>query len=47
MLDSLRTPALVRYTVMPEGAGGNEIVHITDMFTTLVCGPGWKCPRTT
>ena len=37
MEGSLRTPAAIRYPgVVPPGQTSNEIVHITDMFTTLV-----------
>jgi arylsulfatase A-like enzyme len=42
MEGSLRTPALVRYPGhVPAGQVSDEIVHITDMFTTLIdfCGP--------
>ena len=48
MEGSLRTPALVRYPGrVPAGQESNEIVHITDMFTTLSSfGPGWKFQRT-
>jgi arylsulfatase len=39
MEGSLRTPCLVRYPgVVPESRVSNEIVHITDMFPTLL---GW------
>lgn len=37
MEGSLRTPCLVRYPgVVPAGRTSNDIVHITDMFTTLL-----------
>lgn len=37
MEGSLRTPCLVRYPgAVPAGKQSNEIVHITDMFTTLL-----------
>jgi arylsulfatase len=39
MEGSLRTPCLIRYPgVVPEGRVSNDIVHITDMFPTLL---GW------
>jgi arylsulfatase len=39
MEGSLRTPCLIRYPgVVPAGRVSNEIVHITDMFPTLL---GW------
>ena len=42
---SLRTPAAVRYPgVVPAGQVSNEIVHITDMFTTLVEWVGADIP---
>lgn len=45
MEGSLRTPAFVRYPgVVPEGRKSNEIVHITDMFTTLGLWAGAKIP---
>jgi arylsulfatase len=45
MEGSLRTPCLVRYPgrVLP-GAQSNEIVHITDMFTTLLRWAGTDAP---
>jgi arylsulfatase A-like enzyme len=45
MEGSLRTPALVRYPGhVPAGQVSNEIVHITDMFTTLVSWAGLQVP---
>jgi len=45
MEGSLRTPCLVRYPGrVPPGAQSNEIVHITDMFTTLLCWAGTDAP---
>lgn len=45
MEGSLRTPCLVRYPgVVPENQESNEIVHITDMFTTLLNWTGTKVP---
>ena len=45
MEGSLRTPCLVRYPAkVPGGAQSNEIVHITDMFTTLVRWAGTDVP---
>ncbi|MFK7850595.1 MAG: sulfatase-like hydrolase/transferase [Akkermansiaceae bacterium] len=42
---SLRTPCIVRYPkVVPEGKKSNEIVHITDMFTTLLKWTGLPVP---
>jgi arylsulfatase len=46
MEGSLRTPALVRYPGhVPAGQVSNEIVHITDMFTTLVLWAGLDIPK--
>ena len=46
MEGSLRTPALVRYPGhVPAGQKSNEIVHITDMFTTLVLWAGLEAPK--
>jgi arylsulfatase A-like enzyme len=46
MEGSLRTPALVRYPgVVPAGQKSNEIVHITDTFTTLVLWAGLEVPK--
>jgi arylsulfatase A-like enzyme len=46
MEGSLRTPALVRYPGhVPGGQRSNEIVHITDMFTTLLLWAGLEVPR--
>ena len=45
MEGSLRTPCLVRYPGrVPPGAQSNEIVHITDMFTTLLRWAGTDAP---
>jgi arylsulfatase len=45
MEGSLRTPCLVRYpSRVPGGAQSNEIVHITDMFTTLLRWAGTDAP---
>ena len=42
---SLRTPAAVRYPgVVPPGQVSDDIVHITDMFTTLVKWAGEDIP---
>jgi arylsulfatase A-like enzyme len=46
MEGSLRTPALVRYPGrVPAGQKSNEIVHITDMFTTLLLWGGLAVPK--
>lgn len=46
MEGSLRTPCLVKYPGrVPEKQVSNEIVHITDMFTTLVNWIGGEIPR--
>jgi arylsulfatase len=46
MEGSLRTPALIRYPgIVPENQQSNEIVHITDMFTTLALWAGAKVPK--
>ena len=46
MEGSLRTPCLVRYPGrVPAGRQSNEIVHITDMFTTLVRWAGAEVPQ--
>jgi arylsulfatase len=43
---SLRTPCLVRYPGrVPGGRQSNEVVHITDMFTTLVRWAGADVPN--
>ena len=43
---SLRTPAIVAYPGhVPAGQKSDEIVHITDMFTTLVRWAGLEVPR--
>ena len=45
MEGSLRTPAAVRYPkVVPAGQISDEIVHMTDMFTTLVKWAGEEIP---
>ncbi|MCP4963168.1 MAG: sulfatase-like hydrolase/transferase [Actinomycetia bacterium] len=42
---SLRTPFIVRYPgVVPAGRSSNEVVHITDVFTTLVGWAGCDLP---
>ena len=46
MEGSLRTPAIVRYPGrVPAGQKSNEIVHITDMFTTLLLWAGLEVPK--
>lgn len=46
MEGSLRTPCLVRYPGrVPAGTQSNEIVHITDMFTTVVRWTGAEIPQ--
>jgi arylsulfatase len=46
MEGSLRTPALVRYPGhVPAGQKSDEIVHITDMFTTLLLWAGLDVPK--
>jgi arylsulfatase A-like enzyme len=46
MEGSLRTPSLVRYPGhVPAGQKSNEIVHITDIFTTLVLWAGLEVPK--
>jgi arylsulfatase len=46
MEGSLRTPCLLRYPgVVPPGKETNEIVHITDMFTTLIRWAGGEIPK--
>jgi len=46
MEGSLRTPCLVRWPGhVPAGRESNEIVHITDMFTTLLNWTGGEVPR--
>lgn len=45
MEGSLRTPCMVKYPgKVPEKQVSNEIVHITDMFTTLIKWTGGKVP---
>ena len=42
---NLRTPFIIRYPgVVPEGKESDEIVHITDTFTTLIKWAGAKVP---
>lgn len=42
---SLRTPCIVRYPeIIPPGQVSNEIVHIADMFPTLINWAGAKVP---
>jgi arylsulfatase A-like enzyme len=46
MEGSLRPPAIVRYPgLVPAGQKSNEIVHITDMFTTLLRWAGLNVPN--
>jgi arylsulfatase len=46
MEGSLRTPCIVRYPGrVPAGRQSNEIVHITDMFTTLLAWAGADVPK--
>jgi arylsulfatase len=46
MEGSLRTPCLVRYPGrVPAGRQSNEIVHITDMYTTLLRWAGVDVPN--
>lgn len=46
MEGSLRTPAIVRYpNFVLAGQQSNEIVHITDMFTTLLLWAGLEVPK--
>lgn len=46
MEGSLRTPCIVRYAgKVPANRQSNEIVHITDMFTTLLSWAGAEVPR--
>jgi arylsulfatase A-like enzyme len=46
MEGSLRTPAMVRYPGhVPAGQVSDEIVHITDMFTTLTEWAGLEIPK--
>jgi arylsulfatase len=46
MEGSLRTPCLVRYPGrVPAGRQSNDVVHITDMFTTLVRWAGAEPPN--
>jgi arylsulfatase len=42
---SLRTPCIIRWPAkIPAGRDSNEIVHVTDMFTTLIAMAGLKAP---
>ena len=46
MEGSLRTPCLIRYPGrVPAGRQSNDVVHITDMFTTLVHWSGAEVPN--
>jgi arylsulfatase len=46
MEGSLRTPCLVRYPGhVPAGRRSNDVVHITDMFTTLLRWAGADIPK--
>lgn len=46
MEGSLRTPALVRYPGhVPKNQKSNEVVHITDTFTTLLLWAGLQVPN--
>jgi arylsulfatase A-like enzyme len=46
MEGSLRTPCIIRYPgQVPEKQESNEIIHITDMFTTLINWAGSKVPN--
>jgi arylsulfatase A-like enzyme len=46
MEGSLRTPAIVRYPgLVPAGQRSDEIVHISDLFTTLVLWAGLEVPK--
>jgi len=46
MKGSLRTPAIIRYPGhVPAGQVSNEIVHQTDMFTTLLRWAGLDIPK--
>lgn len=46
MEGSLRTPAIIHYPgKVPPGRESNEIVHITDMFTTLALWAGAEIPE--
>jgi arylsulfatase len=46
MEGSLRTPALVRYpSRVPTGQKSTEIVHVTDMFATLLLWAGLQVPN--
>ena len=46
MEGSLRTPCLVRHPgQVPAGRQSNEVVHVTDMFTTLLLWAGADVPK--
>lgn len=46
MEGSLRTPAIVRYPQhVPQNQVSNEIVHVTDMFNTLLLWAGLQVPN--
>ena len=46
MEGSLQTPAIVRYPGhVPAGQKSNDIVHITDRFTTLLLWAGLQVPK--
>ena len=46
MEGSLRTPCIIRYPgVVPAQVESNEVVHITDMFTTLLKWAGAAVPK--
>ena len=46
MEGSLRTPCLIRFPGhVPGGRQSNEVVHITDMFTTIVTWAGADVPH--
>jgi len=43
---NLRTPCIIRYPgKVPAGTENNQIVHITDMFTTLIRWAGTDIPK--
>ncbi|HRW91205.1 MAG TPA: arylsulfatase [Flavobacteriales bacterium] len=46
MEGSLRTPCIIRYPgVVPAHVESNEVVHITDMYTTLINWTGASVPK--
>lgn len=46
MEGSLRTPCIIRYPgVVPAHVESNEVVHITDMYTTLINWTGAAVPK--